>query len=160
MPPPEALPYPPVLVPKPCDCLASPSLSAPPPLCEPLGLGWPSSPPSSPPHGPAPEKGQVHSFLLGRLGALWLLLSLPCLTYFFGVYEQIACKSKVLQPERRAFQNLPGSGSPSSWHPGGVGRWYKPDSHVGSFGDAALRTDGNVGEKNSESLFRIIEMQV
>lgn len=42
-----------------------------------------------------------------------------------------------------------------AWVPGiekGVGRWYEPDSHEGSFGDADLGTDGNVGERKECSL--------
>ena len=35
----------------------------------------------------------------------------------------------------------------------GVGRWCKPDSHEGSFGDGDLGTDGNVGERK-ECSFR------
>lgn len=35
----------------------------------------------------------------------------------------------------------------------GIGRWWKPDSHGGSFGDANLGTDGNVGERK-ECSFR------
>ena len=101
LPPPELSLIPQSWSPGPGDCLSSLSR---PRLLLPLwapGLGWPSCPPSSPPHGPAPENGQVHGFPLGHLGALRLLPSLP------GSHTSLAFMNKLPAKARRREACIP-----------------------------------------------------